>query len=158
MTRPAPLSVPLAALALASTLLLSACGAAGGDERSDVAAEPSSVDATTEASTTSHDHTTEDGDSVALPAGWPEDLPLVEGRVVSATVDGTTLATYVAVTDRDAAMAALDDLEQRGWTRESFTELGATDFITVLSGPYAPTLNYRESSSGNTLAYILTMG
>lgn len=53
---------------------------------------------------------------ISLPEGWPSEVPVPDGNIISTySVDGT-MTVMVEVASPDVAAAALDDIENAGFT------------------------------------------
>jgi hypothetical protein len=162
MRRHEPLSIAmLATLALAGSLTLGGCfllpaadsGSVSTDEASS-SAEDSGDSATEEEGSTSS------GDSLDLPDGFPDIVPLVDGPVVVSEDLGTGWAVWVEVEDATAQFEEAGTLlEDAGFTEEdSFGNAEAGYYASFSRDIYQVQLTAADDmadDSGPVVAYTI---
>ncbi len=136
-TRDPALIVLVAGLGLASSLLLGGCSllpniselakdkgssserSTTGDGEEDTGSDSDGSDASDDQSGDPDSSDPGSGDSLALPDGMPDDIPIIDGTIVTSEDLGTGWAVWVSVADAtDGFHAAEDQLTDAGFTED----------------------------------------
>ena len=65
-----------------------------------------------------------DGSGVSVPADFPSDLPMPDGKLISAlAIDGTFILAF-EITDENAGATLAQQFKDMGWTEEAAADMG----------------------------------
>jgi len=170
--KPRILVVPVAGLALVTSLVLSGCSfspfppaplpgggtgggssSSGGDGSGDPVVEVPVVEVPAD------EVTVDEGSSASIPATFPSDIPLIDGPVVLGIDLGTTWTVMISTPDLGRGY---DDAKARLISAEYTTELDSTtadgSFGVFESMRYLVTLSAKDDAQfGNAVTYIVIL-
>ncbi|WAB84401.1 hypothetical protein OVN20_02175 [Microcella daejeonensis] len=98
------------------------------------------------------------GGGAALPADWPADVPVIEGRIVSAFAIDGTFALSVEAADAATAAAGQQTLLDSGFTTivEQDYGPGLRAWVMEKQGAWALSYSISESDDGVLVQYTLS--
>lgn len=95
------------------------------------------------------------GEGASLPTGWP-DLPVPEGRIVSAMKISDSFNISVEIADEDAARTTISELQAAGFELTGETDFGELKGAVLSSPEWNAVLGWTISEDGIVMSYTLS--
>lgn len=140
--------LPLAAVALGASLALAGCalipmgpGAPGPDLGGD-SAGTDSTDSTDSGATGDSDGSFSAGAGVDLPEGWPSEVPVPDGTIVTASHADDTYVLTVSVADEEAARAGSEALQAAGFELTDSSEFADGAYQILVGSQWSVSYNW----------------
>ncbi len=92
--------------------------------------------------------------SASLPADWPAELPLPEGRLVTSTSSDGAQSLIYLVADAGVAERLVEDVVALGFELESTTDMGALVSNMLSRDDWNVTIGWLVGDDGVTLTYV----